>query len=179
MPCVQPTANQRRRRFAERELLSRIRHYEDILQQNNISFQPLHGSATSADTPNDYDDAHHDTRNEVISVWRTIKRVALEDDDNGDESDTSSSSSSHYENVDKSVQEAILANDHLLFGAPNPEFNLTASHPGQAQIFKLWQIYLDNINPLLNHQHTHLAATHHRRRWRYPKYQSCIRSPDA
>jgi hypothetical protein len=33
---------QRRRRFPERELLERLRHYEDLLQRNNIPFDPLH-----------------------------------------------------------------------------------------------------------------------------------------
>ena len=40
---------QRRRRFPERELLARIRHYESVLQQHKISFEPLHpGVPTSA-----------------------------------------------------------------------------------------------------------------------------------
>jgi len=33
---------QRRRRFPERELLDRLRHYEELLRQNNIPFEPLH-----------------------------------------------------------------------------------------------------------------------------------------
>lgn len=33
---------QRRRRFPERELLERLRHYETLLRQNNINFRPLH-----------------------------------------------------------------------------------------------------------------------------------------
>jgi hypothetical protein len=54
VPCVQPSVNQRRRRFAERELLDRLHHYEGILRQNNIS--------VAAATPND-DGAHSATRN--------------------------------------------------------------------------------------------------------------------
>ena len=33
---------QRRRRFPERVLLDRLRHYEDLLRQSNIKFEPLH-----------------------------------------------------------------------------------------------------------------------------------------
>jgi hypothetical protein len=33
---------QRRRRFAERELLDRIRHYENLLTRNKITYEPLH-----------------------------------------------------------------------------------------------------------------------------------------
>jgi hypothetical protein len=49
---------------------------------------------------------------------------------------------------------AIQAHDHLLFGAPNPDVHLPSMHPGQVQIFRLWQIYLDNVNPLLKVTHT-------------------------
>lgn len=32
----------RRRRFPERELLERLRKYEDLLRQNNVKFESLH-----------------------------------------------------------------------------------------------------------------------------------------
>jgi hypothetical protein len=35
------TGRPRKRRFAERELLDRLRRYEDLLRQNNVSFEPL------------------------------------------------------------------------------------------------------------------------------------------
>ena len=46
--CVPATLTQRRRRrrFPERELLERLRRYEDLLRQNNIPFQPLHSNPT-------------------------------------------------------------------------------------------------------------------------------------
>lgn len=64
---------QRRRRFPERDLLERLRHYESLLRQNNINYEPLHpheheleeeheqaspsedtkGSDTLGDTPSD------------------------------------------------------------------------------------------------------------------------------
>jgi hypothetical protein len=46
--CVPATLlpRQRRRRFPERELLARIRHYEALLQQHNIPFKPLHPPAS-------------------------------------------------------------------------------------------------------------------------------------
>lgn len=36
---------QRRRRFPERELLDRLRHYESLLTENGIPFEPMHGPA--------------------------------------------------------------------------------------------------------------------------------------
>lgn len=38
---------QRKRRFAERELLDRLRHYEGLLKTNRIDFEPLHPSSTA------------------------------------------------------------------------------------------------------------------------------------
>jgi hypothetical protein len=44
---------QRRRRFPERELLERLRKYEDLLRQNNIKFEPLHkNSPGEKESPN-------------------------------------------------------------------------------------------------------------------------------
>ena len=40
---------QRRRRFPERELLERLRQYEDLLRQHNIRFEPLHKGASTSD----------------------------------------------------------------------------------------------------------------------------------
>lgn len=51
-PCV-PAAlvpRQRRRRFPERDLLQRLRHYEDLLRQNNVDFQPLHPTSPASAT---------------------------------------------------------------------------------------------------------------------------------
>lgn len=51
-PCV-PAAlvpRQRRRRFPERDLLQRLRHYEDLLRQNNVDFQPLHPTSPASPT---------------------------------------------------------------------------------------------------------------------------------
>jgi hypothetical protein len=47
-----------------------------------------------------------------------------------------------------------LSNDHLLFCSRNTTVQLAALHPTQVQIFKLWQIYLDNVNPLIKVTHT-------------------------
>lgn len=48
--CVPGSVNpRRRRRFPERELLVRIREYEDLLRENKIRFDPLH-----KDFPSEY-----------------------------------------------------------------------------------------------------------------------------
>ena len=45
-------------------------------------------------------------------------------------------------------------NDHLLFGSRKTNVDLSTLHPPQVDIFRLWQIYLDNVNPLLKVTHT-------------------------
>lgn len=50
--------------------------------------------------------------------------------------------------------EMFLDSDHLLFCARNTTIQLESLHPTQAQIFRLWQIYLDRVNPLLKITHT-------------------------
>lgn len=44
VPATVTTRSQRRRRFPERELLDRLRTYEELLRQNDIEFEPLHAS---------------------------------------------------------------------------------------------------------------------------------------
>ena len=44
--------------------------------------------------------------------------------------------------------------DHLLFGSRRAPIDLSTLHPDPVQIFRLWQIYLDNVNPLLKVTHT-------------------------
>ena len=43
--------------------------------------------------------------------------------------------------------------DHLMFGERINDADLSALHPAPAQIFKLWQIYQENVDPLLKVTH--------------------------
>lgn len=54
----------------------------------------------------------------------------------------------------KKAWDEYKSSDHLLFCSPRTNIELTALHPDHVQIFRLWQIYLDNINPLLKITHT-------------------------
>ena len=40
--CVPATQTRRKRRFPERQLLDRLRKYEDLLRRHNVTFDPLH-----------------------------------------------------------------------------------------------------------------------------------------
>lgn len=56
--------------------------------------------------------------------------------------------------VKRAWDETIQKNDNLLFGSRDPTVDLSVIHPDTIQIFRLWQIYLDNVNPLLKVTHT-------------------------
>lgn len=63
--CVPATLTPRRRkrRFPERELLERLRTYEDLLRQNNIAFDPLH-KGSSKDKESQGAEEGHDSEHD-------------------------------------------------------------------------------------------------------------------
>ena len=56
--------------------------------------------------------------------------------------------------IKKAWDQAVKNDDHLLFSSHRTNVDLSTLHPGPVQIFRLWQIYLDNVNPLLKVTHT-------------------------
>lgn len=50
--------------------------------------------------------------------------------------------------------ESFGKNDNLLFGLHETAVDISTLHPEPVQIFRLWQVYLDNVNPLLKVTHT-------------------------
>ncbi len=77
--CVPATLAQRRRRrrFPERMLLERLRKYEDLLRQHNITFEPLHkdsareGESLNAQSGYDSDNEHPETVGPDLSTPST------------------------------------------------------------------------------------------------------------
>lgn len=64
------------------------------------------------------------------------------------------------EDVVKSAWDGMYSgNDLLLFGPIDASIDLLSFHPTQVNIFKLWQIYLDNVDPLLKVTHTPTMQT--------------------
>ena len=56
--------------------------------------------------------------------------------------------------IKKAWDQSVESDEHLLFGSLRTTVNLSTLHPDPVQIFRLWQIYLDNVNPLLKVTHT-------------------------
>ena len=75
-------------------------------------------------------------------------------DDSDDDSSDSSLDGLHDTVFKTAWNELYQSNDHLLFGSRKTAVDLSTLHPEPGQIFRLWQIYLDNVNPLLKVTHT-------------------------
>ncbi|KAJ4022987.1 hypothetical protein NW752_003443 [Fusarium irregulare] len=150
VPATQPRP--RRRRFPERELLDRLRRYEALMKQNGVNFDPLHDDASTAkSSPQDYDSENenegHQPRTEMItevkSIWQAMRQGYRDPND------------TFYENVFSSAQDQMAINDeHMLFGSRQSSVELHTLHPEPAHLFRLWQIYLEHVNPLLKVTHT-------------------------
>ncbi|KAH7324767.1 hypothetical protein B0I35DRAFT_348801 [Stachybotrys elegans] len=154
VPAVQ--ARRRRRRFPERDLLDRLRKYEDLLRQNNIKFDPMHGDSNvdDKDSPH-HDDDDHGTRSsedpevfEVRSLWDALAQDYASESPRAD----SKTASTLEADVKQAWEQSV--NESFLFGFRDTAVDLSTFHPDAVQIFRLWQIYLDNVDPMLKVTHT-------------------------
>ncbi|OGM50622.1 putative C6 transcription factor [Aspergillus bombycis] len=175
-------ARPRRRRFPERELLERLRRYEALLRQNNIPFDPLHtptaespcqsecprGSSTPEKTTestvgtdqlsSEKKTVKCEYSNEAKNFWYLMNQMSLSpsDGEDTDENDSNHPQADLRETgVKKAWDQIYQSNEqNLLFGSCNTNVDISTLHPDQVQIFRLWQVYLDNVNPLLKVTHT-------------------------
>ncbi|OJJ34571.1 hypothetical protein ASPWEDRAFT_112834 [Aspergillus wentii DTO 134E9] len=157
----------RKRRFPERQLLERLHEYERLLRQNNVKFDPLHGDSAGdhnipsqasdrilqSEPPSDREPGRSSspvvksaTAHEAKDVWHAINQAP----DNG-------GSMPDYmdENLVKKAWDQAYGNIDPIFGISQAAVDLSFLQPEPAQIFRLWQIYLDNVDPLLKVTHTH------------------------
>lgn len=182
--CVQatPVRRRRRRQFPEKELLGRLRQYENLLTQHHIKFEPLNPNSASVEdrqSPASAGHASYDSEDEeqgksiagacgrapsstdtptserlgnkleakpMFHVLREEVRDRDKDDSSDDEVQPT---------VFKKAWDEVIGNsDHLLFGWPQTAVAMYTLHPQPIQVFQLWQLYLDNVNPLLKVTHT-------------------------
>ncbi|OTB18024.1 hypothetical protein K445DRAFT_315779 [Daldinia sp. EC12] len=180
--CVPATHTppRRRRHFAKQELVERLHHYENLLRENNIPFESLYGDDSKSgglQTPQDAsprgpapkDDTGatpklaYRPKYDPLDIWRAMSEKPSEsEDDEIDESDDNDSDWSFKKDtlgkpMINKVWDRIYKsedNSHLLFAALQTTDDLSTMHPEHVQIFRLWQIYLDNVDPLLKITHT-------------------------
>ncbi|RAK97960.1 transcription factor domain protein [Aspergillus ibericus CBS 121593] len=100
------------------------------------------------------------------SFWNVMNQMSLDtEDDNDDgsdnENDGNRSHNTVHEAVIKRTWDQVYNNkdQNLLFGSRKSNVDLSTLHPNQAHIFKLWQIYLENVDPLLKVTHTPTLQT--------------------
>ncbi|CAH0042439.1 unnamed protein product [Clonostachys rhizophaga] len=167
LQCVPATQARRRRRFPEKDLLRRLAQYEDLLRANNIRFNPLHqtpstagkGNDAGADSDSSDDEQSHSQSaasptpsSKPLDVFDT-KSIWLAICQEGQAS-TSGGQVEGADSLERTVKDALEMErgsdyDLFLFGSPQASVDLSTFHPQPVEIFRLWQIYLDNVNPLL------------------------------
>ncbi|KAH7137389.1 fungal-specific transcription factor domain-containing protein [Dactylonectria estremocensis] len=173
VPTTMVPRQPRRRRFPERALLDRLRNYEDLLRKNNVRFEPLHKD-WNADRESPNADVNHDSGDENPSsttrtassslspnsraevaqetkdFWHVIRQGLRDPDEEDLFPDNDENHASSREIWDQMFDDT----DHLLFGSRKTAVDLSALQPEPVHIFRLWQLYLDNVNPLLKVTHT-------------------------
>ncbi|OHE93826.1 hypothetical protein CORC01_10847 [Colletotrichum orchidophilum] len=161
--CVPATQTRpRRRRFPERELLDRLRKYEGLLRQNKVEFEPLHGDlgtryGKSVDDSGGSDDEHRSEGTGMPSPSITVKSETSYEPKNFWHLVSPELEASHAglrETIRQTWDQTCDSDDHILFGSSDrSSVDLSTFHPEPVHIFRLWQIYLDNVNALLRVTH--------------------------
>ncbi|KAL4911505.1 hypothetical protein BDW74DRAFT_184808 [Aspergillus multicolor] len=160
-------AQRRKRRFPERELLQRLREYKSLLRQSNVRFVPLHSDYTNghytalqvlpSQPASGIEDCGESSPDVVKSespydasdIWQAINQVPHSPD-----SDDSEATPHMDENLVKKAWDQAYGNIDPIFSACQTAVDLIFLYPELCQIFQLWQIYLDNVDPLLKVTHT-------------------------
>ncbi|KAF2664246.1 hypothetical protein BT63DRAFT_418372 [Microthyrium microscopicum] len=169
--CVQATLapRGRRRRFPERDLLQRLRHYEELLRDHNIKFEPLHKDTNDEkESPRGNEGSNsqeeqagsrkiitlsrpRDAPPEMVykakSLWHAMSQQSREADSDSDSQDDIP------EFIVRRAWEQFENNGHLLLGSRNTVIDLVSIHPDPIQVLRLWQVFLDNVNPLIKVVH--------------------------
>ncbi|KAL2801795.1 hypothetical protein BJX63DRAFT_150698 [Aspergillus granulosus] len=158
----------RKRRFAERELLDRLRQYESLLRQNDIKFDSLHGDEVweHDECPSVEIDAESVNGNgqetvlpsanpqpsrsgyQAKSFWKAVNESP------GPENADTPAPLDMNQSVVKQAWDQVYGTSDPLFGAQDVSLDISKLHPEPSQIFRLWQIYLDNVDPLFKVTHT-------------------------
>ncbi|KAL8687300.1 MAG: hypothetical protein Q9218_006484 [Villophora microphyllina] len=160
LACVlcQQRKRRRRRRFPERALLDRLAKYEDLLRHNNIPFEPLHKDSAGGKESHQRESGDGSDDEQPVSTPSTTVKSERSHEAKyfrDPENDSDSSNDDIRETVIKRAWDQSAGNeDHLLFGLRSTNVDLSTLHPYPVHIFRLWQIYLDNVDPLLKITHT-------------------------
>ncbi|KAI0874463.1 fungal-specific transcription factor domain-containing protein [Hypoxylon argillaceum] len=168
----------RKKRIPERDLVDRLRKYEALLSQNGIEFESLGtdikitdpGSVEEGDeldpdftrqrskaSPAGPDSDVISSAGENLHRPRTFRWFPFQKEfrahtdpipDSSEEEDVGSTINHAYDQMFGNA-------DGFPFAVGGQSHTVTDLHPSSGvEIFQLWQIYLDNVNPLLKLTHT-------------------------
>ncbi|GKT45535.1 aurofusarin cluster transcription factor aurR2 [Colletotrichum spaethianum] len=158
----------RKKRLQERDLVDRLKKYENLLAENGVKFDPIAADLKASDRNSMHmDDDHHidddaDLANDFeglktspegstslrcqgVEGRNPITSEELLRDSSEDEVDGST--------IHHAFDKMYDNQDGFPFVVGSRNASVTHLHPSPIQIFQLWQIYINNVNPLLKITH--------------------------
>ncbi|KAF3037873.1 hypothetical protein E8E11_004033 [Didymella keratinophila] len=168
----------RRKRPTEQELTERLRQYEELLRKNNIAVEstddmdtedPTAGGGPERELATSERYLHsvmnvevkseEQTMGEVKNFWDAMHQRVPDSHDVAEKANVDNNFGHPTfddlsEPVIVKVWGRVYESDHNhLFGDTKIDVSLSTLHPSHVQIFRLWQVYSDNINPLVKVTH--------------------------
>ncbi|KAJ4367726.1 hypothetical protein N0V86_009847 [Didymella sp. IMI 355093] len=141
VPCIYkapPPPRRRRKGVRDVDVITKLRIYEDALQEAGIDPEILLKRASSVNGK--IVDGHQDPNGASTLQRSRAAKDESEEVEVDEESDA----------VVAKTPEAFSPDvSRLMFGSPISSTGLRPLHPLPVEAFKLWQTYLDNINPLI------------------------------
>ncbi|KAK3318303.1 fungal-specific transcription factor domain-containing protein [Apodospora peruviana] len=157
----------RKKKPHERDLIDRLRKYENLLSQHGVNFEPIAHELKHADNGDDVTELEQDLSGLKTSPSSAADHVSP---DQGHEKQKWFPYYKEYRTTDDTVPDSsdedyegptlhhafdtmFDNNDGFPFIVGGSMASVTNVHPSAIQIFQLWQIYITNVNPLLKISH--------------------------
>ncbi|KAL2016646.1 hypothetical protein VTK56DRAFT_3226 [Thermocarpiscus australiensis] len=157
----------RKKKPHERDLIERLRKYESLLSQHGVSFEPIAHELKPSDHADDVADLEQDLNGLKTSPSSTADHVSpdhqvhdkqkwipFSSEYRGADDDEPSDSDYEGPTIHHAYDAMFDNNDGFPFVVGGSPASVTKAHPSAIQIFQLWQIYINNVNPLLKITHT-------------------------
>ncbi|KAK3898374.1 hypothetical protein C8A05DRAFT_19031 [Staphylotrichum tortipilum] len=160
----------RKKKPHERDLIDRLRRYETLMSQHGVAFEPIAYDLKGGKDGDDVADLEQDLDGLKTSPaesgelgvgdqrvdkqkWSQMMseyRGAADDDDDDESSDEDYEGPTIHNAYDTMFDNS----DGFPFVVGGATATLTSAHPPAVQIFDLWSLYVQNVDPLLKVTHT-------------------------
>ncbi|KAH8647070.1 fungal-specific transcription factor domain-containing protein [Tricladium varicosporioides] len=145
----------RKKRFPEAELLARLRRYEYHLKNYGADIEAINQETSPLPKDNSPKVLHVDNGERTLAIRRSLKNVESNlwsdvADDFQDAQDLlrASSDDEDFQNPIIQTYDALTSDGSDLLFHTEIARDLSSLHPSPMHIFRLWQTFLDNVNPL-------------------------------